>query len=102
MGRLTLNPQLNEYHQETEFVRGEIKDNALKAVVKSPLFQMRVVRAKKGKGSFRRKMKHKGKDPCSEFSNVDFEQGFFVLFILVFISGWSYPELRLFSYVSQL
>ncbi len=47
--------------QETEFGRGTIKDNALKAVVTSQLFKQRVEKAKKGKGSFSRKMKHKGK-----------------------------------------
>ncbi|MEI8633925.1 ribosome alternative rescue factor ArfA [Vibrio sp. PP-XX7] len=40
--------------------RGEIKDNALHALVTSPLFRTRVVRAKKGKGSFKRQMKHNG------------------------------------------
>lgn len=43
--------------------RGEIKDNALKALVTSPLFQTRVEKAKKGKGSFRRKAKHQGQEP---------------------------------------
>nr|WP_301540226.1 ribosome alternative rescue factor ArfA [Vibrio fluvialis] len=45
---------------ETEFGRGTIKDNALKAVVTSQLFRQRVEKAKKGKGSFSRKMKHRG------------------------------------------
>lgn len=49
-----------------EVGRGEIKDNALKAVVTSPLFKVRVEKAKKGKGSFCRKMKHKGKEPYSK------------------------------------
>ncbi|MFH0274821.1 alternative ribosome-rescue factor A [Vibrio jasicida] len=61
-------PQLNECHQDTEFGRGEIKDNALKAVVTSQLFKTRVVKAKKGKGSFNRKAKHRGKEPYSKFS----------------------------------
>ncbi|MDG2744446.1 alternative ribosome rescue factor ArfA, partial [Vibrio parahaemolyticus] len=39
-----------------------------KAVVTSQLFQIRVVKAKKGKGSFSRKMKHRGKEPYSKFS----------------------------------
>lgn len=46
--------------------RGEIKDNALKAVVTSKLFKLRLEKAKKGKGSFSRKMKHKGKEPYSK------------------------------------
>ncbi|ENQ8700643.1 alternative ribosome-rescue factor A [Vibrio harveyi] len=62
------NPQPNELNQDTEFGRGEIKDNALKAVVTSQLFRTRVVKAKKGKGSFNRKAKHRGKEPYSKFS----------------------------------
>ncbi|MGD8231427.1 alternative ribosome-rescue factor A [Vibrio sp. TRT 1302] len=51
---------------ELEVGRGQIKDNALKAVVTSKLFRARVEKAKKGKGSFRRNMKHKGKEPYSK------------------------------------
>jgi alternative ribosome-rescue factor len=51
---------------DTEFGRGVIKDNALKAVVTSQLFRQRVEKAKKGKGSFNRKIKHKGKEPYSK------------------------------------
>ncbi|MCF2856714.1 ribosome alternative rescue factor ArfA [Pseudoalteromonas sp. SMS1] len=43
--------------------RGEIKENALKALVTSPLFKSKVEKAKKGKGSFRRKAKHQGQEP---------------------------------------
>lgn len=43
--------------------RGEIKDNAMKALVTSPLFKTKVEKAKKGKGSFRRSAKHKGQEP---------------------------------------
>lgn len=68
MGKKKLNPQPNELNQDTEFGRGEIKDNALKAVVTSQLFRTRVVKAKKGKGSFNRKAKHRGKEPYSKFS----------------------------------
>ncbi|WP_237360730.1 alternative ribosome rescue factor ArfA [Vibrio marisflavi] len=46
--------------------RGEIKDNALKAAVTSKLFKTRVEKAKKGKGSYTRKMKHQGKEPYSK------------------------------------
>ncbi|WP_073602820.1 alternative ribosome-rescue factor A [Vibrio aerogenes] len=46
--------------------RGEIKHNALHALVTSPLFKTRVVKAKKGKGSFQRKAKHKGKEPFAK------------------------------------
>ncbi|MBY5947693.1 ribosome alternative rescue factor ArfA [Photobacterium rosenbergii] len=50
---------------ETDFGRGTIKDNALKAVVTSQLFKTRVVKAKKGKGSFQRKGKHSGRESYS-------------------------------------
>lgn len=43
-------PQLAHQHE-----RGTITDNALKAVVTSKLFTTRVVKAKKGKGSYSRK-----------------------------------------------
>ena len=39
----------------SEHGRGEIRDNALKALVTSKLFQTRVVKAKKGRGSYNRK-----------------------------------------------
>ncbi|MBZ9613035.1 ribosome alternative rescue factor ArfA [Rheinheimera maricola] len=38
-----------------EHGRGEIRDNAIKALVTSKLFQTRAVKAKKGKGSYNRK-----------------------------------------------
>ncbi|AOT06909.1 alternative ribosome-rescue factor A [Pseudoalteromonas luteoviolacea] len=46
-----------------EHHRGDIKDNALKALVTSPVFKSKVEKAKKGKGSFRRKAKHQGQEP---------------------------------------
>ena len=39
MAKNKSNPQSNELVQDTEFGRGEIKDNALKAVVTSQLFR---------------------------------------------------------------
>ncbi|HHE0331724.1 TPA: alternative ribosome-rescue factor A [Vibrio parahaemolyticus] len=69
MAKAKCNPQPNEFNKDTEFGRGEIKDNALEAVVTSQLFRTRVVKAKKGKGSFNRKMKHRGKEPYSKFSS---------------------------------
>lgn len=39
---------------EHESKRGEIRDNALKALVTSELFRMRVEKPKKGKGSYNR------------------------------------------------
>ena len=53
-------------HNDTDIGRGEIKDNALKAVVTSQLFRSRVEKAKKGKGSFSRKAKHRGQEPYSK------------------------------------
>ncbi|WP_299020063.1 alternative ribosome-rescue factor A [uncultured Photobacterium sp.] len=50
---------------ETEHGRGTIRDNALKAVVTSKMFSTRVVKAKKGKGSFQRKGKHAGRESYS-------------------------------------
>ncbi|MCP3128620.1 ribosome alternative rescue factor ArfA [Shewanella sp. KJ2020] len=49
--------------------RGTITDNALKAIVTSPLFRTRTEKAKKGKGSYNRKAanrkgyQHKGDTP---------------------------------------
>lgn len=42
---------------KTELGRGTIKDNFLAALVTSKLYKMQVVKAKKGKGSYRRKAK---------------------------------------------
>ena len=50
---------------DTEHGRGVIRDNALKAVVTSAVFRTRVVKAKKGKGSFQRKDKYAGRESYS-------------------------------------
>lgn len=42
----------------TELGRGKIKDNFLAAIVTSKLYKMQVVKAKKGKGSYQRKVKN--------------------------------------------
>jgi alternative ribosome-rescue factor len=42
--------------------RGQINDNFLAALVTSRLYKQQVVAAKKGKGSFQRKAKHKGQE----------------------------------------
>ncbi|MEX6399052.1 alternative ribosome-rescue factor A [Providencia hangzhouensis] len=39
--------------------RGEIKDNAIEALLHDPLFRQRVEKNKKGKGSYTRKEKNK-------------------------------------------
>ncbi|MGF1725268.1 ribosome alternative rescue factor ArfA [Photobacterium nomapromontoriensis] len=51
--------------EDTDHGRGVIRDNALKAVVTSTLFRTRIVKAKKGKGSFQRKDKHLGRESYS-------------------------------------
>lgn len=43
--------------------RGEIKDNFLAALVTSKVYKLQIVKAKKGKGSFKRNNKHQGKEP---------------------------------------
>jgi len=43
--------------------RGEIKDNFLAALVTSKVYKLQVVKAKKGKGSFKRNNKHQGREP---------------------------------------
>ncbi|HFQ4854705.1 TPA: alternative ribosome-rescue factor A [Vibrio vulnificus] len=57
---------LAEVSVDTEIGRGTINDNALKALVTSQVFRTRVVKSKKGKGSFQRKAKHRGKEPYSK------------------------------------
>ena len=51
---------------DLEVGRGIIRENALKTIVTSKLFKVRVEHAKKGKGSFKRNTKHKGKEPYSK------------------------------------
>jgi alternative ribosome-rescue factor len=41
-----------------QHTKGQIKDNAVEALLHDPLFRQRVEKSKKGKGSFRRKGKH--------------------------------------------
>ena len=57
--------ELDVTARTAEFGRGTIRDNALKAVVTSKLFTTRVVKAKKGKGSFQRKEKYSGRESYS-------------------------------------
>ncbi|MCH1930270.1 ribosome alternative rescue factor ArfA [Shewanella sp. A25] len=49
--------ELNKITTAHDSGRGTITDNALKAVVTSPLFRMRTEKPKKGKGSYNRKGK---------------------------------------------
>jgi alternative ribosome-rescue factor len=53
----------NLYTSSTELGRGEIKDNFLAALVTSKVYKLQVVKSKKGKGSYQRKDKHKGREP---------------------------------------
>jgi alternative ribosome-rescue factor len=50
-----------------EHGRGEIRDNALKALVTGPLFKMRVVKAKKGKGAYQRYQRGQKNDNSALF-----------------------------------
>ena len=52
----------NQQQKQVDIARGTINHSALGALVTSKLFCMRVVKAKKGKGSFNRKAKHSGKE----------------------------------------
>ncbi|MCH1924097.1 ribosome alternative rescue factor ArfA [Shewanella sp. C32] len=55
-----------------EFGRGEIMDNALKAVVTSSLFRTRTESAKKGKGAFQRKQRNQKGQAHKGFAPFDF------------------------------
>jgi len=46
---------------ETDTGRGTVKDNFLAAVVTSKVYRAQVVKAKKGKGAYQRKDKHRSK-----------------------------------------
>ncbi|WP_049091681.1 alternative ribosome-rescue factor A, partial [Klebsiella oxytoca] len=45
-----------------QHTKGQIKDNAIEALLHDPLFRQRVEKNKKGKGSYQRKAKHAGRD----------------------------------------
>ena len=51
-----------------EHQRGTVNDNHLKALVTSPLFQVRVDKSGKGKGSFQRTPKHRKGWECGQQS----------------------------------
>ncbi|MDP8052355.1 ribosome alternative rescue factor ArfA [Pasteurella atlantica] len=62
--------------------RGEIKESVIKAMVNAPLFRTRIVKSKKGKGSYQRKQKHrqafsKGESPFKSNLNRLFSNGLF-------------------------
>ncbi|MGF1762690.1 ribosome alternative rescue factor ArfA [Aliivibrio kagoshimensis] len=47
---------------QTDIGRGTINDNFLKALVTSKVYKTQVVKARKGKGAFKRKEKHLGRE----------------------------------------
>ena len=52
----------NTVNSTVDTGRGVIKHNALAAMVTSKLFRPQVVKAKKGKGSFKRNSKYSGQE----------------------------------------
>ncbi len=58
---VTLSLASNQAEKQVDISRGTINHSALGALVTSKVFCMRVVKVKKGKGSFKRKAKHPGK-----------------------------------------
>ena len=59
---LKTEPKIDQQQKQADLARGTINHSALGALVTSKIFCMRVVKAKKGKGSFNRKAKHSGKE----------------------------------------
>lgn len=49
--------------QKVDTGRGKIQSNHLAALVTSKVFRSQVVKAGKGKGSYKRNNKHKGQEP---------------------------------------
>jgi len=47
----------------TETGKGQIKHNALAALVTSKVYRSQVVKARKGKGSYQRKNRNQGREP---------------------------------------
>lgn len=45
-----------------QHTKGQIKDNAIEALLHDPLFRQRIEKSKKGKGSYQRKDKHAGRN----------------------------------------
>ncbi len=51
--------------------RGEIRDNALQALLSSPLFRQRVEKKLKGKGSYVRKNNRRDWEPSLKLSQME-------------------------------
>lgn len=47
---------------DTDHGRGQVNHNAMAALVTSKVYRPKQVKAKKGKGSFKRQAKHKSRD----------------------------------------
>jgi len=57
-----------------EHGRGQIRDNTLRALVTSPLFKTRIVRAKKGKGAYQRFKRGQNHDDSALFYSASYLQ----------------------------
>jgi alternative ribosome-rescue factor len=58
---LAPNSHSGEIMSRYQHTKGQIKDNAIEALLHDPLFRQRVEKNKKGKGSYQRKDKHAGR-----------------------------------------
>jgi alternative ribosome-rescue factor len=56
--------------EDTMTHKRKVQDNALKAVLRTPMFKQRVVKARKGKGSYQRNGKQQGGSGGSEAPSV--------------------------------
>ncbi len=56
--------------EDTMTHKRKVQDNALKAVLRTPMFKQRVVKARKGKGSYQRQGKSQGNRGGSEAPSV--------------------------------
>lgn len=64
-----------------QHTKGQIKDNAIVALLHDPLFRQRVMKNKKGKGSYQRKDKHSGRsggEASGKRANHFFTTGFLI------------------------
>lgn len=66
--------------------RGTIQDNAVKALLRTPLFRSRIEKKLKGKGSYQRKAKHAGR----YFEKPDDKSFGYKSFIIGFLLGSAY------------
>jgi alternative ribosome-rescue factor len=64
-----------------QHTKGQIKDNAIEALLHDPLFRQRIHKSKKGKGSFERKGKHGNREASGKKVMHFFTTGL-LLFVL--------------------